>query len=84
VPKHKYECSRCGKKLMTSLDSMLHASEHVKGYVPRSEAHRRPVSCWRCAKEMPVPADGSSDYTCECGFVLPPKAQFQELPSAEN
>ena len=42
----------------------------------RGKVLRRSVSCWRCAKEMPPPADEAQPYSCECGFVLPKKVQF--------
>lgn len=67
----------------TTLESMLHASAHAPHYIEREHRRRRRVSCWRCAKEMNVP-EGDAPYSCECGFVLPPKAQFQELPDAEG
>lgn len=70
--KHMHDCSTCGQLFKTAREHMLHVMVHDRGYVPREQMRLRKVSCWRCAKEMPVP-EGDNPYSCECGFVLPPK-----------
>lgn len=77
----KHECIDCGMKFKRLTDKLIHwSSQHDRGYLERHERRLRNVSCWRCATEMPVGEDGQ--FRCECGFVLPPKAQFVE-PSEE-
>lgn len=81
--KQPHICSTCGRLFASAREHMLHSGEHDRGYVPREQRRRRPVSCWRCANEMPVP-DGDKPYSCECGFVLPPKLNAREVKSENN
>lgn len=75
--KHPHECAFCGALFAKPIDHMLHVTAHVPHQIQRGKMTRRKVSCWRCATEMAVPEEGQP-YTCVCGFVLPPKAQFVE------
>ena len=70
--KRKHECAACGETFMNITAHMSHYMQmHDQGYKPRRERRMRKVSCWSCAKEMPVP-DFAADqwWRCECGFEL--------------
>lgn len=61
----RYPCPYCGQTFAAMSDKLVHAMLDHAG-APRLI---RPVSCWRCAREMTVVP--GEPITCQCGFTLP-------------